>query len=69
MGSSSMKHGVVGMLLHLSGNSRPDIAFAVNQAARFTHDLNQSHDVAVTEIVRYVIATKDIGLVFRPSLD
>ena len=38
---------VVGMLLYLAGNSRPDIAFAVNQAARFTHDPKDSHAVAV----------------------
>jgi hypothetical protein len=29
----------VGILLCLAGNSRPDIAFAVHQAARFTHAL------------------------------
>ena len=57
------------MLLHLSGNSRPDIAFAVNQAARFTHDPKDSHAQAVKRIVKYLIATKDRGMIFRPSLD
>ena len=28
---------VVGMLLHLAGNTQPDIDFAVHQAARFSH--------------------------------
>ena len=60
---------VIGMLLYLSGNSRPDIAFAVNQAARFTHDPKDSHATAVKRIVRYLIATKDRGLVFRPTFD
>ena len=60
---------VVGMLLYLSGNSRPDIAFAVNQAARFTHDPKQSHAVAVKRIVRYLKGTRNRGLIFRPSVD
>ena len=60
---------VVGMLLYLAGNSRPDIAFAVNQAARFTHEPKQSHAVAVKRIVRYLKGTRDRGLIFRPSVD
>jgi len=60
---------VVGMLLYLSGNSRPDIAFAVNQAARFTHDPKESHAKAIKRIVRHLIGTKDKGLIFRPTFD
>ena len=60
---------VVGMLLYLSGNSRPDIAFAVNQAARFTHDPKDSHATAVKRIVKYLIATRDRGLTFKPTPD
>jgi hypothetical protein len=60
---------VVGMLLYLSGNSRPDIAFAVNQAARFTHDPKESHAKGIKRIVRYLIGTKDRGLIFRPTND
>ena len=33
----------IGMLLYLSSNSRPDIQFAVHQAARFTHAPKKSH--------------------------
>ena len=60
---------VVGMLLYLSGNSRPDISFAVNQAARFTHDPRECHAVAIKRIVRYLQHTKDRGLRFKPSTD
>ena len=60
---------VVGMLLYLSGNSRPDLAFSVNQAARFTHDPKDSHAVAIKRIVRYLISTREKGLIFKPSTD
>ena len=55
---------VVGMLLYLSGNSRPDVVFVVNQAAQFTHVPKASHAIAVNRIVRYLIEIKDRGLVF-----
>ena len=60
---------VVGRLLYLSGNSRPDIAFAVHQVARFSHEPKRSHEVAVKRIVRYLKGTRNRGLVFRPRDD
>ena len=42
---------VVGMLLYLAGNTRPDIAFAVHQAARFSHKPIKVHEDAVKRIV------------------
>jgi hypothetical protein len=55
------------MLLYLSGNSRPDIAFAVHQVARFTHDPRGSHAKAVKRIVRYLKGTREKGLIMRPT--
>ena len=60
---------IIGKLLYLSGNSRPDIAFAVHQAARFSHDPKQSHAKAVKRIIRYLIGTRNRGLVMRPTND
>jgi len=60
---------VVGQLLYLAGNSRPDIAFAVHQAARFSHDPKKSHGVAVKRIVRYLQGTKTRGMIFKPTND
>ena len=54
---------VVGMLLYLSGNTRPDITFAVSQVARFTHYPKKSHATAVKMIVRYLSGTKDKGII------
>ena len=60
---------VVGMLLYLAKNSRPEIAFALHQCARFTHCTKRSHEKAIKRIFRYlrdndenvlIIKTKDI---------
>ncbi len=58
---------LVGMLLYLSGNSRPDIAFAVNQAARFNHCPRLIHETAIKRIARYLKGTRDRGLIINPQ--
>ena len=58
---------VVGMLLYISGHSRPDIAFAVHQVARFTHNPTDKHEKAIILIGRYLKGTRDRGLVYDPS--
>ena len=58
---------VIGMLLYLAQNSRPDIAFAVHQCARFTHSPKHSHAVAVKRILRYLNSTKDKGMYIKPN--
>jgi hypothetical protein len=56
---------VVGMMLYLSSNTRPDIAFAVSQVARFSHSPKRSHASAIKTIVRYLAGTKDKGTIFK----
>ena len=51
------------MLLYLSGNTRPDISFAVSQVARYCHTPKQSYAVAVKMIVRYLKRTETQGLI------
>ena len=58
---------VVGMLLYLSGHSRPDIAYSVSQVARFTFAPRRSHEQALKLIGRYLLGTRDKGLVLTPS--
>ena len=58
---------VVGMMMYLSSNSRPDIAFAVHQAARFTHNPRHSHEQALKRIARYLKGTRTRGMIIRPS--
>ena len=60
---------IVGMLLYLSTNTRPDIAFAVSQVARFNHSPKKSHATAIKTIVRYLHRTSDKGTIVRPTGD
>lgn len=58
---------MIGMLMFLQANTRPDISYAVNQCARFNHDPKRSHEEAVKQICRYLMGTKDEGIRFRPT--
>ena len=58
---------VIGMLWYLYGHSRPDLGFAVSQAARFAHSPKRSHELALIRIGQYLKGTIDQGLEFKPS--
>ena len=58
---------VIGMMLYLSGHSRPDIAYAVNLCARYMFSAKLSHEKALKRIGRYLKATRDRGLIMTPS--
>ena len=58
---------VIGMLLYVASNTRPDIQFAVHQCARFTHTPKRSHEEAVKRICRYLKGTMDKGMIIDPK--
>ena len=58
---------IIGMLLYLTTNTRPDLAFAVSQAARFSHDPKKSHATVIKTIIRYLNRTSDKGMIVRPT--
>ena len=60
---------MVGMLMYLASNLRPDIAFAVHQCARFTHDTRASHKKALRRICAYLKGTHEQGLTSKPSFN
>jgi hypothetical protein len=55
---------LVGTLLYLSTCSRPDIAFSVNQAAKFYDKATLRHWNQLKKIAAYVKSTKDYVLYF-----
>lgn len=55
---------VIGKLGYL-GTTRLDIAYAVNQCARFSADPKEHHGHAVRWIGRYLAGTRDKGIILR----
>ena len=59
---------LVGMLMFLANNtSRPDIAYATHQCARFSHSPKASHSLAIKRIVRYLKGTPEMGIIMTPT--
>ena len=58
---------VIGMLNYLQGSTRPDIAMAVHQCARFTESPKLSHERAILYISRYLKGTADRGIIYKPD--
>ena len=57
------------MLTYLARNTRPDIEYAVHQCARFQIDPKAAHENAVKRIGRYLLGSKDKGIIFTPNKD
>jgi hypothetical protein len=53
---------IVGMLIYLCTNTRPDISFSVSQVSRYSKKPRQSHATAVKTVIRYLKRTSDKGM-------
>lgn len=58
---------VVGKLLYLEKATRPDIAYAVHQCARFSAEPKVEHTKAIRWIGRYLKGTMDMGICMSPT--
>ena len=58
---------IVGKLNYLAQTTRPDIAYATHQIAKYSADPRQPHGEAILYLVRYLKKTRDIGLRFKPD--
>jgi histone deacetylase 1/2 len=59
---------VIGKLNVLEKSSRSDIAYAVHNCARFSSDPKVPHSKAVKRIGRYLLGTRDKGIIMQPDL-
>jgi hypothetical protein len=58
---------VIRKLNFLEKSMRPDIAYAVHQCARYSSNPKQSHSAAVRYIVRYLMTTREKGLILKAN--
>ena len=54
----------IGSLMYLMVGTRPDLAYAIGTLAKFVETPSELHWAAVKRVIRYVIHTKDLGLVY-----
>ena len=55
------------MLNYLQNSTRPDIAMAVHQCARFTNQPMLSHEQAIKRIDEYLKGTSDRVIAYHPD--
>jgi hypothetical protein len=57
----------VGMLSYLQNMSRPEIAMAVHQTARFSNQPMLSHEKSIMRLGRYLLDTRKRGIIYKPD--
>lgn len=58
---------IMGALLWLAINTRPDIMYAVNQLSKYNNNPGPRHWYAMEQVLRYLKGTLDYGLRFTPE--
>ena len=56
---------LVGALFHITNTTRPDIAFAASFLSRFMQDPREMHWRPARHVLRYLMSTKEIGVLYR----
>ncbi|KAL7464856.1 hypothetical protein ACHAXS_005184 [Conticribra weissflogii] len=59
---------LTGMLGYLQGTSRPELAMATHQCARFNTYPKLCHERAIKRICKYLLGSMDKGLIFSPDI-
>lgn len=62
--SETFYRGLIGALLYVSINTRPDVAFSVNYLSRFLNTCSETHFKYALRILKYLYKTKDLSLTY-----
>ena len=57
----------VGILLWIAGMTRPDVSYAASQLSKFVSNPGEVHFKCLQRVFKYLLGTKDEGLVFVPD--
>jgi hypothetical protein len=60
---------LVGTLLYLTVWSRPDLVFATQQLAKWSHDPHEKHMRAAMRVLQYLQGTKHLGITYTRDLE
>jgi hypothetical protein len=63
----SIYRSMIGSMVYLMTCTRPDIAHAIQRLSRYLHCPRKPHDEGAKRVLRYLSATKSIGICFRAS--
>lgn len=55
---------LIGSLMYLATCTRPDLAYVVGQLSRYVQNPTQQHIGAAKRVLRYIIGTKSLGIVY-----
>jgi hypothetical protein len=58
---------VIGKLNYLEKSTRPELAYSVHNSARFSSNPKLRHSQAVKRIGRYLLGTRDKGIIIKPD--
>jgi hypothetical protein len=58
---------VIGVLMYLTNNTRPDITFTMNYLVRHNTAPTMCHWNDIKNILRYLVGTIDFGLYFQKT--
>jgi hypothetical protein len=62
-------HSLIGKLTYLAQNTWPDISFAVHQCARYSNNPTALDELAIKQIGRYLLLTRNKGIIMSPKQD
>lgn len=63
----TLYRSLIGALLFIAMNTRPDVAFAVNYLSRFQNSCDETHFKYALRVLKYLLKTSDLNLIYNAN--